>query len=178
MISKAILLKLLVVIGVWAGMLSPQSVVTMASARQHNEKFVSVGAAKAAGYGLLKDAKGIECIDDAMGGMGVHYVNAKYVGDAVVDPMKPEALVYEPGAGGRLHLVAAEYVVFQSAWQAKHSGTPTLYGRKLTLVPAGNRYGLPAFYEIHVWMWKHNPSSLFSDWNPKVSCAHSTEQYS
>ena len=38
-------------------------------------------------------------------------------------------------------------------------------------MPAGNRYGLPPFYELHAWAWKHNPRGLFDDWNPRVSCA-------
>jgi hypothetical protein len=37
-------------------------------------------------------------------------------------------------------------------------------------VGAPNRYGLPAFYELHVWAWKTNPSGMFADWNPRVSC--------
>ena len=32
------------------------------------------------------------------------------------------------------------------------------------------RFGLPAFYELHVWAWKANPSGTFADWNPTVSC--------
>ena len=38
-------------------------------------------------------------------------------------------------------------------------------------MPAGNRYNLPDFYELHAWIWKHNPSGMFEDWNPTVSCA-------
>jgi hypothetical protein len=33
-----------------------------------------------------------------------------------------------------------------------------------------NRYGIPAFYALHVWAWKENPNGTFADWNPKVSC--------
>jgi hypothetical protein len=29
---------------------------------------------------------------------------------------------------------------------------------------------LPDFYELHVWYAKANPSGLFNDWNPTVSC--------
>jgi hypothetical protein len=36
-----------------------------------------------------------------------------------------------------------------------------------------NRYGIPAFYALHVWAWKHNPHGMFVDWNPKVSCEDS-----
>ena len=45
------------------------------------------------------------------------------------------------------------------------------FGRQFELVKAGNRYGLPAFYELHAWIWEHNPRGMFEDWNPRVSCA-------
>jgi hypothetical protein len=25
-------------------------------------------------------------------------------------------------------------------------------------------------YELHAWLWQRNPSGLFFEWNPKVSC--------
>ena len=25
---------------------------------------------------------------------------------------------------------------------------------------------------LHVWLWKDNPSGLYADWNPAVSCQH------
>ena len=37
-----------------------------------------------------------------------------------------------------------------------------------------NRYGIPAFYELHVWAWKDNPDGMFVDWNPRVSCEEFT----
>ncbi len=66
--------------------------------------------------------------------------------------------------------MAVEYVVLQDAWDAAHSSPPSLFGEEFTLVPAGNRYDLPAFYELHAWLWKHNPRGMFDDWNPRVSC--------
>jgi hypothetical protein len=45
-----------------------------------------------------------------------------------------------------------------------------LFGQEFELVPAGNRYGIPAFYELHAWIWKFNPLGLFADWNPRVHC--------
>jgi hypothetical protein len=79
-------------------------------------------------------------------------------------------VIYEPGDGGRMRLVAAEYVVFQSAWDAHHAARPELFGREFELVGAGNRYGLPPFYELHAWLWYHNPSGMFADYNPRVTC--------
>ncbi len=140
--------------------------------RDATAPYKSVAKAEADGYGLFADAEGLTCIEHHHdGGMGVHYVHGKRVGDAKVKSRKPEALVYEPAANGKLKLVALEYIVFKSAWRAEHpSGKPSLKGQKLTLVPAGNRYGIPAFHELHLWAWKDNPAGLYADYNPDVSC--------
>ena len=57
--------------------------------------------------------------------------------------------------------------MFQAAWDATHARPPSLFGRNFALVGAGNRYGLPPFYQLHVWLWRPNPSGMFNDWNPK-----------
>ena len=125
------------------------------------------------GYSLLTDAAGIACIDKpGEGGMGVHYVNGALVADGKVSASEPELVVYEPLKNGGQRLVAAEYVVFQADWDAKHDEAPELFGREFELVKAGNRYGLPAFYELHAWLWKHHPAGFFEDWNPRVTCAN------
>lgn len=140
------------------------------AARNATARFHDLGAAQAAGYGLFKDAAGIACIDSpGEGGMGVHYVNGSLVGDDVLDVRHPEALVYAPTDDG-LQLAAAEYIVFQSAWEEHHTGEPALFGQKFMLVDAPNRFGIPAFYQLHVWLWKPNPSGMFQMWNPNVVC--------
>jgi len=143
------------------------------AARAGTARYHNVNAAIVAGYGLFTDAEGIACIDNpGVGTMGIHYVKGALVGDADVNAGTPEALVYEPEPHGRLRLVAVEYVVFQDAWDAAHpSGPPSLFGRPFTPIASGNRYGLPPFYELHAWTWKHNPSGMFNDWNPTASCA-------
>ncbi len=144
----------------------------LAAAKAATAKFQNVAAAKRAGYAVFPDAAGIRCIDNpGVGAMGVHYVNGELVGDPRVRARTPEALVYEPLAGGGRKLVAAEYIVPQDAWDAGHAAPPSLFGRRFELIGAGNRYGLPAFYELHAWLWKHNPRGTFDDWNPRVSCA-------
>jgi hypothetical protein len=140
----------------------------LASARAATARYHDVSAA--AGYGEFRDAAGIACIDNQpLGAMGIHYVNGSYVGDTNLDPTKPEALVYEP-KNGRLKLVALEYIVFQAAWDASHSSRPSLFGHEFGLVSAPNRFGIPAFYELHAWVWKPNPSGMFFEWNPRASC--------
>ena len=121
----------------------------------------------------LYDLNDITCIDNPAGGMGIHFVNGARVGDATENAAEPEAVIYEPTKDGGMRLVAVEYVVTKQAWEdAGNTGVPRLYGQDFELVPAGNRYGLPDFYELHAWIWKHNPSGLNEDWNPTVSCAY------
>ena len=43
-------------------------------------------------------------------------------------------------------------------------------GQLFHLFESPNRFGLPAFYTLHVWAWKENPNGTFVNWHPKVSC--------
>jgi hypothetical protein len=139
-------------------------------------KFADLKVAKQAGYGLLKDKQGLSCIamepmpGMAAGAMGVHYASPALVGDGQLDVHTPEALVYRPVGGGKLSLAALEYVVIKQAWDAKHNGTPVMFGHRFNTTPAGNRFGLPAFYSLHVWLFQRNPSGEFAMWNPLVKC--------
>ncbi|TMF77140.1 MAG: hypothetical protein E6I18_09365 [Chloroflexi bacterium] len=145
----------------------------LSTARAATARFHRLEAANAAGYTILvRDLAGITCIaSPGLGVMGIHYVNGSALGDAVLDPAKPEALVYQPRPNGKLRLVALEYIVFQGAWlQAGNTSGPTLFGQPLKLIPMGNRYGLPPFYEIHAWIWQHNPAGIFKDFNPRGTC--------
>jgi hypothetical protein len=114
------------------------------------------------------------CTDNetpGVGAMGQHYVRGDLVGDPAIDPLRPEALMYAPQPGGGWRLVGLEYVVLQADWHAAFgAATPTVLGLPLKAVGAPNRYGLPPFYQRHVWLWRHNPAGSFEDWNPNVSC--------
>lgn len=141
--------------------------------RHATDKYHDLTAATDAQYGELKDINGISCITDDMGGMGamgVHYANGGLVGDGKITPLKPEALLYAPDAQGGLHLAGVEYVVLKADWLKNHTGRPVLYGHRFNLTPAGNRFGLPDFYSLHVWAWKANPSGMFHMFNPTVHC--------
>src|SRR5579871_4310558 len=143
---------------------------TVANARNATAAFNDPSAAYAAGYDLLTDADDMACIDmPPDGAMGVHLVKGSLVQSGTLDPARPQALVYEQ-ANGQLHLAAVEYVVFQSAWDSAHSSPPTLVGQQFVLNPDDNRFGLPAFYSLHAWLWKNNPSGMFESWNPAVHC--------
>ena len=62
------------------------------------------------------------------------------------------------------------------AWNAKHAGPPQLMGQLFHLFDSPNRFGLPAFYTLHVWAWKENPNGAFVNWNPNVSCEAFVDQ--
>jgi hypothetical protein len=147
---------------------------TLSNARDATAAFNDQASAQAAGYDLLTDAEGLACIEQpGAGAMGVHYVKGALVQAGTIDAARPQAVVYEVQPDGRLGLVALEYVVLQAAWDSAHPAPPELFGEKFMLTPAGNRYGLPAFYALHAWIWKHNPSGMFSPWNPLVGCGES-----
>jgi hypothetical protein len=159
------IVALLVLVGQTVAIAAGQG--ELARVRAATDAFHDLSAAEDAGYGPF-----YVCTDEnsGLGAMGQHYVRGAIVGDGDVDPLTPEALVYEPRPDGSLRLVGVEYVVFKADWEAKHGGVPSLFGRNFTLIPSGNRYGLPDFYELHVWVWRPNPSGMFKDWNPSVSC--------
>jgi len=143
----------------------------VARARAATHTFTHPGAAQKKGYALLKDAKGIACIAmKGMGAMGVHYANGSLV-DGKIQLRHPEALVYRFTVNGHLRLAALEYLVLRQDWRVHHpTGRPTLFGHRFNFTPAGNRFGLPAFYSLHVWAWQHNPAGRFQMWNPDVHC--------
>jgi hypothetical protein len=134
--------------------------------RNATRRFADVGAAVAAGY-----APFLGCVNGPdHGAMGIHYVNGDYVGDGQIDVEKPEALLYEM-RDGQLQLLGVEYLVTVDAWHAHNPAhAPALFGQVFNFSGSPNRFGLPPFYELHVWAWRQNPDGAYVDWNREVSC--------
>jgi hypothetical protein len=141
----------------------------IAEVRRATRKFFDVQEALSAGYAPFRDNDGFCVSQPGQGAMGIHYLNNGLI-DAVLDPLKPEALMYAPQRNGKLELVGVEYIVFQDAWDALHPQPPVLFGHPFHLVRAPNRYSVPAFYELHLWVWEANRNGIFNDWNPAVHC--------
>jgi hypothetical protein len=134
--------------------------------REATEPFRDVRVAEAEGYALQ-----FGCVSGPdVGAMGMHFVKGALVGDDVLDPAHPEIVIYEPRPDGRLRLTGADFLVLKDVWDAKHAAPPQLMGQLLHLFEAPNRFGLPAFYTLHVWAWKDNPNGTFVNWHPQVSC--------
>ena len=125
--------------------------------RAANDRFSDVAVAVKEGY------TPIPCDASPMGGgMGIHYVNPDLIKGGVLDITKPQAVMYEPTPDGKLSLIAVEYIALK--------GPVALQGHMMNYNAAPNSYGLPEFYEMHVWAWKKNPLGTFADDNPDVSC--------
>jgi hypothetical protein len=140
--------------------------------RDSTVRFKDVSVAEAEGYSLQ-----FGCVSgDSSGAMGLHYVNGDLVSKGLLDATHPQIVIYEATPGGRLRLIGADYLLFQAAWDAKNQGPPELMGQLFHLFDAPNRFGLPAFYTLHVWAWKDNPNGAFVNWHPNVSCEQFTPQ--
>ncbi len=143
----------------------------IAALREATAPFHDLAAAEAAGYSVqVYDLAGITCIADpnGTGTMGIHFLNPALLG--TLDPTRPQLVIYAPREDGSLQLVAVECLAIAADWDSTHSSPPELFGQQLRLTTAPNRYGLPDFYELHVWAWQPNPLGMFNEWNPRVSC--------
>ena len=114
--------------------------------RRATATYQDAALAEKAGYGAF-----LGCVSGPQeGAMGVHYVNGEYVNDDVLDPQKPEALMYEL-KDGKLRLLGVEYIIFAEKWHAKNpKSAPTLGGQVMhyTGVPTAtaSRPSTPSTY--------------------------------
>lgn len=126
---------------------------SLAEVRAATARFHDVDAAFAEGRVFL------DCFElEGVGGMGQHVVDVSAL-DGAVDPLRPEALVYEVRED-RLALVAVEYVIPQVAWTATEP--PSLFGQGF------HRNDALGIWALHAWIWRPNPLGMFVDFNPAV----------
>ena len=120
-----------------------------ATARYHN-----VEAALADGFIPL----GVCEEDDS----ALPYINPGRI-DGTLDYAQPEALLYAPGAEGKLSLVGVEFVVPYSLWTT--AAPPAFFG---VAFQREDEFGV---FGLHLWIWSYNPNGMFAAHNPRVSCA-------
>ena len=146
----------------------------LAQVRRVTARFQDLDAALEAGYELgWVNGSGTRIVTGCVahptaGAMGYHYFNAELMADNAVDPLEPEALVYESGPNGKRKLVAVEWVARSANSNPPGvSQPPSVLGMEMhILVPPPG----PAFYIMHAWVWKPNPAGIFEDWNSEVNC--------
>jgi hypothetical protein len=130
-------------------------------------RFRDVKQAFAAGYLPTKD-----CVP----GMGYHYTNPALTGDKNIDPTLPEILVYAPTAGGFVRLAALEYFRADDDGNLRTAeDRPTLFGHRFDGPMAGHPLPpgvppMPVHYDLHVWLYRTNPSGQLASENPRVTC--------
>jgi hypothetical protein len=136
-------------------------------ARAATRKFRKVAVARAAGYAATG-----ECAEDPKyGGMGIHYANPELIADGELDVTKPEILVYQPMPSGKLRLGAIEYFQADADQDlATDPDRPYLFGLPFDGPMLGHEPGMPIHYDLHVWLYRHNPAGRFAMWNPRVHC--------
>lgn len=140
----------------------PAVIAQLAAARAATAKYRFLPFATADGY----DAH--MCLARDQGGMGFHYFNESRFGS--LDPQRPAGLLYEAGDDGGRKLVGVEWVVPVSD---SEKARPRLFGQDFQGPMPGHYPGMPAHYDLHVWLYKNNPSGLFAQWNPTVKCPSS-----
>jgi hypothetical protein len=136
--------------------------------RASTARYLDVNAARDDGW-----VPATPCVSGPMSGaMGVHFILPSRLRDGVLNASEPEALIYEPQPNGAMRLVGVEFIVLETDWAGLHTdgSVPDVDGHLANYVGAPNRYGLPAFYELHVWAWESNPSGSFADFNTRVTC--------
>ena len=104
------------------------------------------------------------CVPD----MGIHLIKPNRADDAKLHIKRPEILLYEPQKNGSYKLVGAEWYV--PAEKAKK--TPVIFKQKFQ-GPMDNHDGSAGqHYDLHVWLFKHNPDGMFNPLNKRVSCKY------
>ncbi len=144
--------------------LSPQVRKQLARMRSATARYHDFDRATQAGLWTVIVPDPLECLEDTVdgrGGMGYHFINPNNIG--VLDPARPQALIYEPEKDGSMRLVAVEFLDFSPPPPA---APPVMLGRKFHY---NTRFSV---WALHVWIWRHNPSGLFADYNPNVSCQY------
>lgn len=147
---------------------SKQSSPLVEKVRQATARYRDINVALAEGW-----VPATPCVSGPnSGAMGVHFALPARIGDGTLNGSEPELLIYEPQASGAMRLVGVEFIVIAADWASNNpdGGAPSVDGHLMHFVSEPNRYGLPAFYELHVWAWERNPNGHFADWNTRVTC--------
>lgn len=123
-----------------------------------------------------------------LGAMGHHFVRPDLLGmtapvngrmngtGTYTDTDPPAILLYVPDEHGELQLAGIEMLVFAAAWDAENSHPPMYRGREYNYMADNpdtlqdEAHGFMPHYDLHIWLFEHNPSGLYAQWNPDLSC--------
>jgi hypothetical protein len=135
--------------------------------RTATARFHDVENALAAGYVPTETCTAAP----GLGGMGYHYANPANISDGVIDPTKPEILLYHVDDDGHLKLGGVEYFAPDADQNlSTDADRPNLFGQPFDGPMPGHELGMPVHYDLHVWLHTKNPAGLLAAWNPDVDC--------
>lgn len=148
------------------------------------EYYKSVSNATSNGYTPTN-----ECVrHPSLGAMGYHYVNRELLGltapvngkvngtSTYIGVEPPAILLYAPDGHGGRKLAGIEILVFAAAWDAENQHPPMYRGRTFKYMaddPTTLRdeaHGFMPHYDLHIWLFEHNSSGLYAEWNPAITC--------
>ncbi|HEX6127233.1 MAG TPA: hypothetical protein VFZ23_17810 [Pyrinomonadaceae bacterium] len=135
---------------------SPECRVQLARVRAATAKYHDINEALLDGYTQVSP-----CVALPTGpAMGIHYGKVPRMQDGVLNIEEPEILLYQPESDGDLRLVAVEYMIPRNLV----TELPQLFGHYFHSGPMNT-------YTLHAWIWRNNPSGMFEDFNPNVTCS-------
>jgi hypothetical protein len=119
------------------------------------------------------DTKLLACMERAgEGGQGQHYGNMGRITKLEIEELAPEVVMYERQKNGREQLIAVEFIIpfaLLPYSEAQAANPPSIRG--VNFMPNHDL----ELWVLHVWLWKNNPSGMFANWNPDVSCQYAED---
>ncbi len=172
LVSLAAAVLLLVILASIAyaatGVTDPVVLKELAQVRQATAKYQDVNVALADGF-----IRTPTCVESPAGGMGIHFINPARLMDSAVNILEPEFLLYVESGNG-LKLLGVEYWFSIGAPDTHVPNpappSPIIFGKPFDGPMEQHEPGQPPHYDLHVWIWKANPSGIFAPFNPNVSC--------
>lgn len=133
------------------------------------------------------------CESSPAGAMGIHYVRGDLLGLPPGPPVlgqrvngtgtytrtnPPAILLYfdDASVAGGKRLAGIELLVFADAWHAANKQPPDYRGREYNYMAddpstaVDEAHNFTPHYDLHIWLFDHNPSGLYKQWNPALSC--------
>lgn len=135
-------------------------------AKRATAKYRDVRLAVRDGYTPTDECYGVR----GKGVMGFHYANTKLILNPVDDIRRPDILIYLPGKRGARRLAAVEWYRLDADQNlATDPDRPQLFRRPFE-GPMIHSPGTPVHYDLHAWLFKHNPKGVFAPFNPAARC--------
>jgi hypothetical protein len=150
--------------------LTPQMLAARTALEKYQDPFTAIreGFFSTVGCVSFTTASTMNGMPYPAGAMGVHFINMQNVGPKL-DPARPQVLLYAPTSDGKLKLAGAEWFMpYQKGMKA-----PILFGHKFYGPMMGHWPVMPkelVHYDLHVWLWAHNPNGEFSPTNSAMKC--------